>query len=375
MRSQGTRESLDFFWRSFETPRYQVNASHCVFYLIFETTTVDKHEYFKMMRAREERIRTFMQLELEAYLEEVNWTLICYNCEVLDCPQEEYPARLLPTLPPSYIDNLQSRLIKARKGIFSPSLKTILKSEYQFPVLRPVPEISVQPDGMIGEHRAGENSPSLECDPSPRRAAVDTGSEEPGTPPQSPAISSGSPGASQAEMQLEEETSSFETSMDGFLNQNFTITEQEPALLHQQDVGVEDDEKETTTTTQQAAVREELVSPTEKQQQRGTTVWGTEQHKLFDRGRSFAMQLNFWKENCFPVYICLLLKMSKYIWDPAPGDVLEGGVRGGEPPLHGCCVQARDRYCDWANNRCSMGGPGGVSPPAWLLCPSTRQEL
>ena len=30
---------------------------------------------------------------------------------------------------------------------------------------------------------------SSECDPSPRRAAVDTGTEEPGTPPQSPTIS------------------------------------------------------------------------------------------------------------------------------------------------------------------------------------------
>ena len=69
---------------------------------------------------------------------------------------------------------------------------------------------------MIGEHRAGENSPSSEFDPSPGRAAVDTGSEEPGTPPQSPAISSGTPGASQAEMQMEEEISSFEANMDGF---------------------------------------------------------------------------------------------------------------------------------------------------------------
>ena len=34
--------------------------------------------------------------------------------------------------------------------------------------------------------------PSSECDPSPRRAAVDTGSEEPGTPTQSPAVSTGS---------------------------------------------------------------------------------------------------------------------------------------------------------------------------------------
>ena len=93
-------------------------------------TTVDEHEYFKMIRAFEERIQTFVQLELEACLEEVSWTLRCYNCEVVDCPQEKYPARVLPTPPPSYIDNLLSRLIKARKGIFPASLKMILKSEY-----------------------------------------------------------------------------------------------------------------------------------------------------------------------------------------------------------------------------------------------------
>ena len=135
---------------------------------------------------------------------------------------------------------------------------------------------------------------SAQCYLSPRRAAVDTGSEEPGTPQQSPAISTGSeeletpprspaigtgseePGASRAP---------FETSMDGILHSNFTSTEQESALLHQQDVGVDDDDKETTATTQQAAVREEFVSPTEKLQQQGTTTWSTKQHKLFDRGR------------------------------------------------------------------------------------------
>ena len=47
---------------------------------------------------------------------------------------------------------------------------------------------------------------SSECDSSPRRAAVDTGSEEPGAPPQSPAISTGSgPGVSRPETQMEEE--------------------------------------------------------------------------------------------------------------------------------------------------------------------------
>ena len=93
-------------------------SEHSVFYLIFEMAAVDKHEYFKMMRAREERIRTSMQLELEACLEEVSWMIRCYNCEVLGCPQEEYPARLLPAPPPSYEDNLQSGLIRAQKVYF-----------------------------------------------------------------------------------------------------------------------------------------------------------------------------------------------------------------------------------------------------------------
>ena len=113
-----------------------------------------------MMRTREARIRTFMQLEIEAYLEEVNWMIRCHNCKALNCPQEEYPARLLPTLPPNYIDNLQSRLIKARNGIFPASLKMILKTNYPLTVRRPAPETSMQPDDVIGEHRAGENSPS-----------------------------------------------------------------------------------------------------------------------------------------------------------------------------------------------------------------------
>ena len=70
---------------------------------------------------------------------------------------------------------------------------------------------------------------------------------------------------------MEEEIPPFETSMDSFLrsNANFTSTEQESALLHQHDVGVDDDEKKTTTTSKQAAVREEFVSPTEKRKREG----------------------------------------------------------------------------------------------------------
>ena len=121
-------------------------------------TTVDKHEYYKMIRAREERIKTFMQLELKAFLEEVSWMLRCYNCEAPDCSQEEHPARLLPTPPPSYIDNLQSRLIRARKGIFPASLKMILNTKHQLPVQRPAPKTSVQPDDVIGNIGPGRTA-------------------------------------------------------------------------------------------------------------------------------------------------------------------------------------------------------------------------
>ena len=168
----------------------------------------------------------------------------------------------------------------------------ILNTKYQLPVQRPAPETAVQPDDMIGEHRAGENTPSSECDPSPRRAAVDTGSEEPATPPQTSAISPGSrPGASRVETQMEEEIFPSETSVDGFLRSNFTSMEQECILL-QSNVGVNDNrvqpevgmDDNNDATTQKAAVREEFVSPTEKRQ--GTTAWATEQHKQFDRGRS-----------------------------------------------------------------------------------------
>ena len=114
------------------------------------TVFVNEHEYFKMVRAREDRIRTFMQLELEACLEEVRWSITCYNCEVLGCPQEEYPARLLPTLPPDYEVNLTNRLRAAQKGILPASLRMILISDYPLPILRSASQVPVQPDSDRG---------------------------------------------------------------------------------------------------------------------------------------------------------------------------------------------------------------------------------
>ena len=251
-------------------------------------TTVNEHdEYFKMVRAREDRIRTFMQFELEACLEEACWSIRCYNCEVLGCPQEEYPARLLPTLPPNYEDNLQNRLRREQKGIFPASLKVILRSEYQLPVLRSVHEISVQPDSVIGEHRAGENSTASGCDLSPRHAAVVTRPEELETPPKSPAIDTGlhRPGVSPAieadSPQTEESLFPPETSMEAFLNFNFLSPERE-CTLHQPDIGVEYNDE--ATSKLQAGAREESARPPVHQRQH-TTAWSTQQSKQFDRGR------------------------------------------------------------------------------------------
>ena len=147
----------------------------------------------------------------------------------------------------------------------------------------------MQPDDVIGEHRAGEDSPSSQCDPSPRRAAIDTESEEPGTPPRSPAISTGSgPGLSRAETQImeEEEIFRFETSMDGFLHSNCPSPEQECFML-QSDVGVNDNKIQpevgmddgNDAATQQAAAREEFARLTKMRQRQGRTAWAAEQNK------------------------------------------------------------------------------------------------
>ena len=74
-----------------------------------------------MLWIREARIRTFMQPELEACQEEIVWMIRCHNCEALNRPQEEYPARPLP-IPPNYIDYLHSRCIKIQQGVMPPTL-------------------------------------------------------------------------------------------------------------------------------------------------------------------------------------------------------------------------------------------------------------
>ena len=65
------------------------------------------------------------------------------------------------SIPPKYIDNLQSRLIKVKQEILPPTLKMTLKTYYP-PSASPAPKTSsttVQPDDVTGERREGENSP------------------------------------------------------------------------------------------------------------------------------------------------------------------------------------------------------------------------
>ena len=110
-----------------------------------------------MLWMREARIRTFMQLELEACQEEIVWMLTCHNCEALNRPLEEYSARPLP-ISPNYIDNLLSRLIKVQQRVLPPTLKMILKTRYGLPAPTTSPR-RVQPDDVTRRHRDGQNSP------------------------------------------------------------------------------------------------------------------------------------------------------------------------------------------------------------------------
>ena len=79
-------------------------------------------------------------------------------------------------------------------------------------------EMRVDVERLRMEITLSQPAPQPQCDPSPRRAAVDTGSEEPGTPRRSPAIGTGSdgPGVSRVETSTEEGVFPLETSMDGF---------------------------------------------------------------------------------------------------------------------------------------------------------------
>ena len=87
--------------------------------------------------------------------------------------------------------------------------------------------------------------PPPQCGTSLRRLpAVDTGSEEPGTPRRLPAIGTGSiePGVSRAQPTEREEVVPLQASGDWFLRFSCTSPEQE-CVLFQPDVGVNDNDE------------------------------------------------------------------------------------------------------------------------------------
>ena len=99
-----------------------------------------------------------MQLELEACLEEINWMIRCHNCEALNNPQEDYPAKPLP-IPPNYIDNLQSKLIKVKNGVLAQfsqwSSRPIISFQH---VQHPKPQKQCSPMMRWGDIGTGRTS-------------------------------------------------------------------------------------------------------------------------------------------------------------------------------------------------------------------------
>ena len=66
---------------------------------------------------RKERIRIFMQMELKACLDEVDWLIRCHNCAANNCSEEGCVPRPLP-IPSDCIDNLKSRLVKVGRAYY-----------------------------------------------------------------------------------------------------------------------------------------------------------------------------------------------------------------------------------------------------------------
>ena len=79
-----------------------------------------------------------------------------------------------------------------------------------------------------------------------------------------------------------------------------------------------------------------------------------------------------------------LLKISKYIWDPARGGVLEGGESGGGLPPPGTAAVSKHQTisgtqpegaCSRGGSGGGVGGPGGGLPPPGTAAVSKHQTM
>ena len=94
----------------------------------------------KVTRMRETSFTLFMQMELEACRNELDWIIKCYLCAVHNYPEEYCPPIPLPVLP-GYNKHLGKRAETAAKGILLPTLIMVILKKYYPPPVRqsPVP--------------------------------------------------------------------------------------------------------------------------------------------------------------------------------------------------------------------------------------------
>ena len=155
-----------------------MNASHCVFYLIFEVT-VEERDFTRMSENVKARIwaathrlgqmrRLLMHEQHKAWKREFGSDRVETAAEM---DEKRSRTSTSPVPNPFFYRNM---VIPSHP--YTPDEFTL--------------EIRVDVEGLRMEIILSQPA-SSQCDPSPRRAAVDTGSEEPGTPQQSPAISTG----------------------------------------------------------------------------------------------------------------------------------------------------------------------------------------
>ena len=178
MRSQGTRESLGFFWRSLETPTGSGEREPQRFLSDFEMT-VEERDFSRMSEnvkatiwAATQRLGQMRLLLMHEKHKE--WKRkIGYGRLETAAEMDEKRSRT-STSPVSNLFFYSNMVIPSHPN--TPDEFTL--------------EMKVDVEGLRMEIILSEPALS-QCDPSPRRAVVDTGSVEPGTPQQSPAISTG----------------------------------------------------------------------------------------------------------------------------------------------------------------------------------------
>ena len=206
MRSEGTRERLEFFLEIVGDSKVKSGerASHSVFYLIFEMTLEERDV---------SRMSENVKATIWAATHRLGQMRLLLMHEKHKVWKREFGYDRLETA--AEMDEKRSRT--SSSPVSNPFFyRNIVIPEHPHTSEEFNLQMKADVEGLRMEIILSP-PPWSECDPSPRRAAVDTGSEEPGTPTQSPAISTESePEAPEAETQMEGKIFSFEPVRMGF---------------------------------------------------------------------------------------------------------------------------------------------------------------